>query len=217
MFQLIFKGECTPGTDPEAARNNAITLFKASADQIARMFSGQPVVIRNRLEELQAKKYQGVLQKHGMLAYVEPMEGTGATKQAPAADPEPSTQQEPSAGKEPSAPERSSLPAGSSADQTLPPTKSGGSVKVEPGDRPNLAGEKVDTILSASGLTLDPVGITLEEHKEVQAPMFEHLNEWTLAPPGAELVESRDAPPPVVPDVSHLSLADPESGPGRKE
>ncbi len=204
MFQLIFKGECTPGTDPEAARNNARTLFKASADQIARMFSGQPVVIRNRLEELQAEKYQGVLQKHGMVAYVEPMEGTAATKQAPAANPEPPAQGEPS------------------ADQTPPPApgsapKSGGSVKVEPGDRPNLAGEKVDTILSASGLTLDPVGITLEEHKEVQAPMFEHLDEWTIAPPGTELLESRDAAPPVVPDVSHLSLAEQEDGSGHKK
>lgn len=86
--------------------------------------------------------------------------------------------------------------------------KSASSVKVEPGDRPNVAGEKVDSILSGSGLTLDPVGITLAEHKEAQAPMFEHLDEWTIAPPGAELVESRDTPPPVVPDISHLSLAD---------
>ncbi len=203
MFQLIFKGECTPGTDPEAARNNARTLFKASADQVAKMFSGQPVVIRNRLEEVQAEKYRGVLQKHGMVAYVEPMEGTVAPKQAPTADPEPRVRKEPS------------------AEQEAPPpsaqAKSGGSIKVEPGDRPNVAGEKVDSILSGSGLTLDPVGITIEEHKEVKAPMFEHLDEWTLAPPGTELVESRDAPPPAVPDVSHLSLADQDDDSGRRE
>jgi len=196
MFQLVFKGECTPGTDPEEARSNARTLFKANADQITKMFSGQPVVIRNRLEEVQAEKYRGVLQKHGMVAYVEPMEG---------AAPKPSSARpEPSAPKEPSA-------SGST------PSRAGGSVKVEPGDRPNVAGEKVDSILAGSGLTLDPVGVTLEEHKEAQAPMFEHLDEWTLAPPGAELVESRESPPPVVPDISHLSLADQEDGSGRKE
>src|SRR6056297_2337257 len=76
MFQLVFKGECTPGTDPETARNSARTLFKASAEQVTRMFSGQPVVIRNRLEQAQAEKYRGVLHKHGMVAYVELMEGT---------------------------------------------------------------------------------------------------------------------------------------------
>ena len=194
MFQLIFKGECTPGTDPETARNNARTLFKASADQVARMFSGQPVVIRNRLEQVQAEKYQGVLKKHGMVAYVETMEGAVAPKPAPADDLKPRASREPPAA----------------------PPKTGSSIKVEPGDRPNVAGEKVDSILASSGLTLDPVGVTIEEHKDVAAPMFEHLDEWTLAPPGTELVESRDTPPPVVPDVSHLSLADHDDS-GRKE
>jgi hypothetical protein len=202
MFQLVFKGECTPGTDPETARGNARTLFKANADQITKMFSGQPVVIRNRLEEVQAEKYRGVLQKHGMVAYVEPMEGTA---------PKPSSARPgPSASAQPSASPQSSA-SGSR------PSRAGGSVSVEPGDRPNVAGEKVDSILAGSGLTLDPVGVTLEEHKEAQAPMFEHLDEWTLAPPGAELVERRESPPPVVPDISHLSLADQEDGSGRKE
>ena len=40
MYQLVFKGECTPGTDLETARNNARALFKASVEQLDRMFSG---------------------------------------------------------------------------------------------------------------------------------------------------------------------------------
>ena len=215
MFQLVFKGECTPGTDPETARNNAKTLFKANPDQIVKMFSGQPVVIRNRLEEVQAEKYRAVLQKHGMVAYVEPMEAA-----VPAADPQPSASKPPPVSDKPSGPEQ---PAGEQTPPQVPKAssqsagQSAGAVKVEPGDRPNVAGEKVDSILSGSGLTLDPVGVTLAEHKEVEAPMFEHLDEWTLAPPGSELVESREAPPPVVPDVSHLSLADQDDEPKRKE
>ena len=51
MFQLVFKGECVPGTDLETARNNARTLFKASLDQVDRMFSGQPVVNRSYLRK----------------------------------------------------------------------------------------------------------------------------------------------------------------------
>jgi len=38
--------------------------------------------------------------------------------------------------------------------------------------------------------------------------MFQHLDDWTLAPPGSDLGVKREVPPPVVPDVSHLSLAD---------
>lgn len=202
MFQLVFKGECTPGTDPATARNNAKTLFKATVEQVDRMFSGQPVVIRNKLEEVQAEKYRAVLQKHGMVAYVQPMEGTAPR---PTPDPEPRAQQE-QATRQPASEQ-------SAPEQPAPEPASGkpaSSVAVEPGDRLQVAGEKVDTILSGSGLTLDPVGVTLEEHREAPAPMFQHLDDWTLAPPGTELGVKRDVPPPVVPDVSHLSLADEE-------
>ncbi len=195
MFQLVFKGECTPGTDPATARSNARTLFKATVDQIERMFSGQPVVIRNKLEEVQAEKYRSVLQKHGMVAYVQPMEGavTSAARTAPAA-------QSPS--------EPKPVPSAPPAEPARNDTRSGSAVAVEPGDRLPVAGDKVDSILSGSGLTLDPVGVTLEEHREAPAPMFQHLEDWSLAPPGSDLGVKREVPPPVVPDVSHLSLAD---------
>lgn len=198
MFQLVFKGECTPGTDPGTARNNAKNLFKATVEQVDRMFSGQPVVIRNKLEEVQAEKYRAVLHKHGMVAYVQAMEGTAPPPPSrPAPEPEPRAQSQPE-----------QAPRHPAAEQTAAADKPASSVAVEPGDRLPVAGEKVDSILSGSGLTLDPVGVTLEEHREAPAPMFQHLDDWTLAPPGTELGVKRDLPPPVVPDVSHLSLAD---------
>jgi hypothetical protein len=41
--------------------------------------------------------------------------------------------------------------------------------------------------------------------------MFQHLDEWSLAPAGSDLGVERDLPPPMIPDVSHLSLADDDS------
>ncbi|MCG2579913.1 MAG: hypothetical protein KA296_03455 [Marinobacter sp.] len=194
MFQLVFKGECAPGIEVATARNNARTLFKASAEQVERMFSGQPVVIRNKLEAEQAEKYRAVLAKHGMVAYVQPMSGA-----------EPARRETPS-------PPPASKPAPAEPSSQQQPEKSGGEAPaVEPGDRLSVAGDKVDTILAGSGLSLDPVGVTLTEHQEVEAPMFQHLDEWTLAPAGTDLGVERDLPPPVVPDVSHLSLADDET------
>ncbi|MBL3826148.1 MULTISPECIES: hypothetical protein [unclassified Marinobacter] len=197
MFQLVFKGECVPGTDLETARNNARTLFKASLDQVDRMFSGQPVVIRNKLEEVQAEKYRAVLKKHGMVAYVQPMADARPAADA-AAQPRPSApanqpRQQPEPASRPAEEKRSEVP------------------ETEPGDRLPVAGDKVDTILSGSGLSLDPVGVTLAEKTEVEPPMFQHLEEWSLAPPGSDLGVERDLPPPVIPDVSHLSLADDDS------
>ena len=197
MFQLVFKGECVPGTDPETARDNARSLFKASVEQVDRMFSGQPVVIRNKLEEVQAEKYRAVLKKHGMIAYVQPMAGA-APRPAPEARPAPQI-------------ERSPKPAAETAGQPTEPATASGPAKVpetEPGDRLAVAGDKVDDILSGSGLSLDPVGVTLVEPTEVEAPMFQHLDDWTLAPAGSDLGVEREVPPPVVPDVSHLSLVD---------
>lgn len=195
MYQLVFKGESTPGTELAEARANAQTLFKASLDQIERMFSGQPVVIRNKLDETQAEKYRLVLHKHGMVAYVQPMAEAGA-------EPAPRPAQSP-----PSYPERRQPDA---APGPRPESRQVSPSSREPGERLALAGEKADDILAGSALSLDPVGATLAEHREVPPPMFQNLDSWSLAPPGSDLAEKRDQPPPIVPDVSHLSLVDEE-------
>ncbi|MFP3976358.1 MULTISPECIES: hypothetical protein [Marinobacter] len=188
MFQLVFKGECASGTEMTTARNNARTLFKASVEQIERMFSGSPVVIRNKLDEDQAEKYRQVLLKHGMIAYVQSMpEAQTQARSAPASAPTPKPQPAPA-----KAVPHSVVPA------------------VEAGDRLPVAGDKVDDILAGSALGLDPVGVTLVEPDEVEPPMFQHLDDWTLAPPGSDIGVERDLPPPMVPDVSHLSLVDDE-------
>lgn len=197
MYQLVFKGERVPGVDENTARGNAMALFKATIAQVDRMFSGQAVVIRNKLDEETATKYQAVLRKHGMICYIEPMAGVEAPTPAaaPAEAPPPASRPEPAV---PTA----STPA------------SEGAVKVEPGDRLPVAGEKVDDILSHSSLKLDPVGVRMEVPADVEAPVFEHLDDWSLAPAGSDLGEQRDTPPPIVPDVSHLSLADEEKKSG---
>ncbi|MBR9869968.1 MAG: hypothetical protein GYB26_02375 [Gammaproteobacteria bacterium] len=195
MFQLVFKGECTSGTDVQTARANAKALFKASVEQLDRMFSGQAVVIRNKLDQEQAEKYQAVLKKHGMVVHVQPMAVAGRPASAPSGQVAAANKAE-SAGSAP----QGKAPA--------PKTKSGKAPDVEPGDRLPVAGEKVDDILAGSDLSLDPVGVTLVEHQEVEAPMFEHLDEWSIAPPGSDLGVKRETPPPIVPDTSHISLAD---------
>ncbi|BES69631.1 hypothetical protein RE428_06490 [Marinobacter nanhaiticus D15-8W] len=201
MYQLVFKGECVPGTDEQTARRNAMALFKATLDQVDRMFSGNRVVIRNKLDEAQAAKYEAVLRKHGMVVHVEPMGGaptSTAPSPAPAAQParpEPAPRSEPLSRAQPETAESE-------------PAASGGGVPVEPGDRLQVAGEKVDSILAGSSLKLDGAHDRLSETREVEPPLFDHLDDWTLAPPGSTLVETRDEVPPVVPDISHLSLVD---------
>ncbi len=187
MYQLVFKGECVPGVDGATARENAKALFKASDAQVQKMFSGGRVVIRNRLDGPTAQKYQGVLKQKGIICHIEPMPGQEG--ESPATDSAP-----------PPAPE---------TDQPARPASSGsgGGVEVEPGDRLPVAGEEVDTILAGSDLSLGRVGEQLSETREEESPVFDNIDSWTIAPPGEELVESREEPPPMIPDTSHLSLA----------
>ncbi|MGO1692498.1 MAG: hypothetical protein ACTHY7_05715 [Marinobacter sp.] len=195
MFQLVFKGECAPGTEMATARNNARALFKASVEQIERMFSGSPVVIRNKLDEEQAEKYRAVLKKHGMIAYVQPMPGSQQSQAKPAP-----------------APAQTAPPANTKRESAkASPQPRTSTMNVEPGDRLQVAGDKVDDILAGSALSLDPVGVTLAEAEAEEPPMFQHLDDWTLAPAGSDIGVERDLPPPMVPDVSHLSLTDEES------
>ncbi|MFT7337275.1 MAG: hypothetical protein ACI92B_000596 [Marinobacter maritimus] len=192
MYQLVFKGECAPGIEMATARRNARTLFKASVEQVDRMFSGSPVVIRNKLDEDQAEKYRAVLRKHGMIAYVQPMPGSQSQAKP--------TVRSASAAHEPA----------KTVSQPVSATPRAGTPDVAPGDRLPVAGDKVDDILTGSALGLDPVGVTLVEPQVIESPMFQHLEDWTLAPAGSDIGVERDLPPPIVPDVSHLSLVDDE-------
>ncbi|SFR82605.1 hypothetical protein SAMN05216203_3319 [Marinobacter daqiaonensis] len=205
MFQLIFRGECQPGTDVATARSNARALFKASVEQVERMFSGRPVVIRNRLEQDQAEKYRLVLARHGMIAYVETMTGPGVT---------PDQSARPEAAPAPAA--RAASESRSAPDVTSADKVSRQGPAVEPGDRLPVAGDRVDEVLARSSLGLEPVGSRLEPERQVEEPVFDHLDDWSIAPPGTDLGVERDLPPPVVPDVSHLSLVKEEPGSGSR-
>jgi predicted transcriptional regulator len=198
MYQLVFKGECVSGVDENGARQQAKALFKASDAQVGKMFSSARVVIRNNLDGQTAQKYQAALKKNGMIAYIEPMPsaetsetGESRASEAGAAD----------TGTDTTPPARAGTAASSERGEA-------GSVEQEPGDRLPVAGEKVDTILAGSGLSLGKPGEQLGVINEEAPPVFEHLDDWTVAPPGEDLVENDEKPEPPAPDISHLSLAD---------
>lgn len=173
MYQLVFRGEWENGLDEASARERARGLFKANETQLEKMFSGNRVVIKNRLDEAAAHKYQAAMKKNGLVAHIEPMQQAAAA-----------------------------------AAETRPSESVGEGVAVEPGDRLPVAGDKVDSILASSELSLGAPGEQLGETREDPVPVFQHLDEWSVAPPGEVLGPEREEPEPSIPDVSHLSLDD---------
>lgn len=196
QYELVFYGELVPGVDATQAKRNIAELFKASVEQVERMFSGQRVVIRNKLDAETAQKYVIAMQKRGAVCKLETMGGSApmpaAEKSvAPASAP---TQPAPVAPK----------PA------TVVPAASAATVNrrehlAKVGRLP-IAGEKVEAILADFDVTVAPAGQRLSDERHVEAPVFAHLDELKLAPTGTKLQDEKEELPVSVPDVSHLRL-----------
>lgn len=193
-YELVFYGQLVQGIALQQAKDNVALLFKTTAEQVERMFTGQRVVIRNKLDAETAQKYIIAMEKRGAICQLEIMGKPGEK-----VEPDTSTQA-PETPAHVSAPTASGKP--DSSISTKPKT-------LNPSGLP-IAGDQTDTILAATHFELDPVGIRLSEEHQVIAPDFPHIDELSLAPKGSDLVDKKEQPPVAEPDISHLSLK-PES------
>ncbi|MCG8609885.1 MAG: hypothetical protein MI864_05045 [Pseudomonadales bacterium] len=226
IFEIAFEGEIIPGVTLDLVKQNMTKLFKASPAQIEKMFSGKRVVLKSKLDKPTALKYQALLKKNGAVCRIG-MIAKQDNVQAPASTPQTATttdsKQAPSNGK--SAVPVSTVSESKSAKKEVsqssvkntfeivkpnpfmdgsaewPPLREVGNENIQ------LAGEKVDSILSDLDLNLDAVGIRLSDEVEIVAPEFENLDSMSIAPTGSQLSEENQLPPPPAPDVEHLSIA----------
>jgi hypothetical protein len=193
LYELTFYGRLVDGVGLDVAKANVTALFKASPAQVEKMFMGGRVVIRNKLDQATGNKYIAVMRKKGLVCEIELMGGTAPSSRAPS-------------------PVRETSPAQPVSELTekgkfqLCPPVSSQAQKIEDIGF-NLAGEKVNIILQQSHLGLDPEGVRLSEHEDVDAPVFSELNSITIAPTGSVLVDEKDEVPPIVPDTSDISIA----------
>lgn len=239
MFELIFAGESVPEIPLATVKVNMQKLFKASPEQIAAMFSGQKVVLKNKLDKPTALKYQAILKKNGAVCRIALM----TTVAAQPATTQPATAQATTNREAPAAAATSASTPGQSAPQknspdnskpripesetpapektatpttvlTLAPVKASFGIAPPSTVRPAsetghlpLAGEKVEGILAGKDISVAPTGVRLGEYHEVEALVFERLDEIDLAEIGADMAVGEKLPPPPAPDVSHLSVA----------
>jgi hypothetical protein len=182
LYELVFYGELVPGIPPEQVRKNVAELFKASVEQVERMFVGQRVVIRNKLDAETAQKYVVAMQKRGAICRIEPTPGT----ELKPAGLTPARQLE--------TPVRPAIPTGVTPMANIP------------AGRLRLAGVRTDTVLQGKDFSVAPVGARLSDEVEVMTPVFEHLDEIELAPLGSNMQDDAEDIPVSVPDISHLRL-----------
>ena len=219
LYELAFSGRLVDGVSLDTAKSNVTKLFKASAAQVDKMFAGGRVVIRNKLDKATADKYVAVMRKNGLVCEADLMVSKTASQQ-----PSPTASKASPPVAKPAAPKPVDPKSADTASQLTKPAiaRTADELKVLPlpssfevpggSDEPhepgiNLAGEEVDEILQKSHLNLDPEGVRLSEHHDVDAPVFSELESISLAPTGSDLVDPKEELPPIVPDVSSISIA----------
>lgn len=209
-LELAFYGELRSGFNEVDVKANIAELFKASVDQVERMFAGQRVVIRNKLDAETAQKYIQAMAKRGAACKIEIMGQPGVeyqpvetTDDVTISAPAPSPAQQAAAPVQ-EAPEvngpKSSMPTPSNSASTDTETEGNGLP---------VAGEEVSNILASSSLSLDPVGVRLSEESEPVAEVeLSELAQIDVLPPGSDLVDPVEDIPVSLPDISHISIKD---------
>jgi len=180
-FDIIFHGQFVKGQDPAQARIQVGRLFKASEAQLARMFSGRPVLIKQAVDLEAASRYRLAFRQAGALVEIRP------STQPPTADSN-------------SAPNSMAK----DADFSLAPANSGSleqyAARVQPAPLPNI-----------SGIGLAPADAVPEPTRDTGPAPIDTSDLALVEGQNWSLEDCQPLPlPEVLPDISALDLAAPD-------
>ncbi len=74
-YDLLFRGDIVPGSQLGAVRGRVQALFQLDDPQVARLFSGRPMIIRRGLAAAEAERYRAALAEAGALVELRPVAG----------------------------------------------------------------------------------------------------------------------------------------------
>ncbi len=186
-FEIAFCGEILPGAELEQVKTAIAGLFKADDALLNKLFCGQRMVIKQRLDAQAAAKYQAAFQRAGAMLEVRELADSSAASEAVT-----------TASDAPIQPQQESV-----ADNTTPITAPA-MLQVAPRDEYMAAFRDVqapDFGLAPLGDDLQPVPV------DKSAPQLD-LSAMSLAPVGSDMGQLPSATVSTVPDTSHIQLAD---------
>jgi uncharacterized protein YbjQ (UPF0145 family) len=70
-YKVVFSGEIAPGQDLQQVKTKVAALYKVPVAQCERLFSGQPVKIKENLDYQTAQKYQHAFERTGAVCRIE--------------------------------------------------------------------------------------------------------------------------------------------------
>ncbi|WP_416396282.1 hypothetical protein [Allohahella sp. A8] len=176
-FDLVFSGRVLPQFNLQQVKMNLQRLFNANDAQLARMFSGEAVVLKSRLTEEDAEKYRMALTRQGAECELRDR-ALHETAAAPA--------------------ETRTANAAASAEA---------SVVAEASTSQPAEHSVIDDILAGIDWDLAPVGSRMGPERDTAPAEILQSVSFDLAPTGSTMGQKSVESTPVVPDVSHLSVS----------
>jgi hypothetical protein len=73
LYRLVFAGKTRIGEDVSHVQSRLAALLRTDSENIKKLFSGKPRVLKSGLDENQAQTYRKALEKTGALCFVEKM------------------------------------------------------------------------------------------------------------------------------------------------
>lgn len=187
QFEIAFSGQILPGAELSQVKVAIAGLFKANDALLARLFSGQRVVIKQSVDAAAAAKYQAAFQRAGALIEVRDLYAQPIEEIIPGLPAEESTVE----------PEPASVAPNVVTAKTA-------MLQIAPRDEYMAAFSDVQ----APDFGMAPLGDDLQPASaETPAPNLD-LSGITLAPAGSDMGQLPSAPGIEVPDTSHIKLQD---------
>jgi hypothetical protein len=81
LYNVVFRGKIADGQDIERVKKNIAVLFKVERENIERLFSGKPVIVKKNTDHANAAKYKAVMEKAGALCSIVPSQVETGLKQ----------------------------------------------------------------------------------------------------------------------------------------
>jgi hypothetical protein len=233
MFEVVFQGNIASGANPDEVKAKIGALFKVNDAQLARLFSGQRVVIKSGLDEATATKYRMAIEKAGALCEIVAMATASAQSippQTTAATPTQTRQTDPTTGfdvapvgvdlgdNKPFVPANinvdhlSTAPVGADLEQLkeiFEPFNLDIDFDLAPvgSDLDEMPRLTVPLVMSEEmdNVSIADVGVALSDAKPAVTVAIKELN-VEIAPAGSDLGEIKKSAPPPPPDTSHLKV-----------
>jgi hypothetical protein len=192
-YDIVFSGAVLAGRDPSQVRAELARLFKTDAAGIARLFCGQPVIIKKGVDRRTADKYQAALEKAGAACEIRARASTGRSADIP--------------------PHMSVAPAGTvltTSNPVKPPVFDLGHMSLAATGVDILEGVESVVVPPQYDLTafsVAPPGSELVTENRPQPAPLPDIGAWSVAEPGSDLDTRGPAAAVALPDISGMTLA----------